>query len=286
MWWGLTCVWSHCLSRDLTASRVLSRSSSTCRPLRAIETGGLDGEATTPGLSISFTFFKMCTSCMDLRAWNQTTFDQRNKHLSTYQILQLMRCNELISVTPITRRCYNCVQSMTFFYLYHSLCDASLDTNRACQDLLHAVDDAALSHIRKTWELKITSKNQHTTTTKSQDKTPHQKKSPYKIGAAMLTNYAHFECSIILCVSSQTCQELCETAASEAGCCSGSIQDIIGGPYPALPGMLMKTEGQYKVNPTHNKQFFFPQQLGSHCQNTAFTYCVRKHASALLMTEP
>lgn len=62
-----TCVLSHCLSRVLTASSTVSWPSSTCRLLRAIEAGGLDGEATTPGLSISFTFFKMCTSCMDLR---------------------------------------------------------------------------------------------------------------------------------------------------------------------------------------------------------------------------
>lgn len=101
-------------------------------------------------------------------------------------------------------------------------------------------------------ELKIASKNQHTTMTKSQDTTPHQKKSPYKIGAAVLTNYAHLECSVILCVSSQTCQELSETATSKAGCCSGSIQDIIGGYDPSLLGLLMKTEEQHKVNPPHH----------------------------------
>lgn len=62
----LTCVLSHCLSTALTASRTLSWPSSTCRLLRAIDAGGLDGEATTPGLSISFTFLEMCTSCMHL----------------------------------------------------------------------------------------------------------------------------------------------------------------------------------------------------------------------------
>lgn len=61
-----TWVLSHCLSRFLTASSTLSPPSSTCRLLRAIEAGGLDGDATTPGLSISFTFFAMCTSCIIL----------------------------------------------------------------------------------------------------------------------------------------------------------------------------------------------------------------------------
>lgn len=171
---------------------------------------------------------------------------------------------------------------LKFECLCHSLCDASLDTDIACKDPLHTVDETALSHIRKTWGLKeITSKiniqtmyfeqsqrhehnqNQYrhhisaydikglhnTTRTLSESTADNTMSTEITLerGTAVLTNYAHFEWSIILCVSSQTCQELSETTTSEAGCSSGFIQDIIGGHYPALLGLLMKTEGEHKV---------------------------------------
>lgn len=136
------------------------------------------------------------------------------------------------------------------YCLCHSLCDASLDTNGACQDPLHTVDDTALPHIGKTWELKIASRIN--TRWWPNLKTQHHVKRSHKVGAAVLTYYAHFECSVIHCVSSQTCQELSETATSEAGSCSGSIQDIIGGHYPAFLSLLMKTEGEQKVSLTQN----------------------------------
>lgn len=62
----LTTVWSHSLSRHLTASKTLSLPSST-RPLRARETCVLVGEAMIAGLSNSFTLSETFTSCMDLR---------------------------------------------------------------------------------------------------------------------------------------------------------------------------------------------------------------------------
>lgn len=106
------------------------------------------------------------------------------------------------------------------------------------------------------------------------NKIKFQTKFSFVNKALMLTNYAHFEWRFSRFVSSKTCKELSETTISKTGCCSGSVQDFIGGHNPSLSCLLLEklTRQVHKCGKSVSEKYF--------------CFVNKHYRRALLVTEP
>lgn len=207
----LTSVWSHCLIRHLTASKTLSLPSSSVRPLRARETWELLGEAMIPGLSNSFTLSEMFTSCMDLRESINVWLKRAHRRCShgshpSGEVTHLV-------MPPLTPA----IQAGDPFKLLMRLLLPTLGKpgNQRCQKIAFIPINLSILEMCFTKKKKLSNGWYNW----CDDFT--------KLDLSGLTNYTHFQWSAILDFGSQSCQDLHETVASNAGAFSGLAEQFV-----------------------------------------------------------